>query len=102
MGNINFSSGKYLDGLEYYKKAVGVHELNNKQWTPECADALYEAARSYFYAGYYDDCIDMMRRPLEIYKNLKGKMSVEGAKILAIIGKASLAKGSYDEALSSL
>lgn len=30
MGNINFSSGKYLDALEFYKKAIYVHELNNK------------------------------------------------------------------------
>jgi tetratricopeptide (TPR) repeat protein len=91
-----------LDALTFYKKAIGVHELNNKHKTVEYADTLFQAARAYFYAGYYDECIEMMRRPLEVYEELKGKVAVETAKVLGILGKASLAKGSYDEALSSL
>jgi hypothetical protein len=44
----------------------------------------------------------MIHKPLEIYEDLRGKVSVETAKVLGILGKASLAKGTYDEALSSL
>ena len=97
IGNFNFRTDRYEDGLNYYERALKIREAIGDR--PGVADVTRMIGSTYAELGRYDEAIETMQDAVDLYEELGDPAGQ--ARAYSSLGEFHQASGHTSEALAA-